>query len=151
MMFNKATETISRDRHSQSIIQEGVSVKGEVQATGEVRLDGVLEGRISAQERLTIGASGVVRADIDAGEVIVMGSVEGKIRAGRRLELRKGARVIGDVSTPILVIEEGVHFHGNSNMNAEAQSPALGVLTGGRGDGKREGTKEDAVDALVPR
>jgi cytoskeletal protein CcmA (bactofilin family) len=75
-------------------------------------------------ERLTVGASGVLNADVEAGEVIVMGAVEGTIRAQRRLELRKGARVVGDIAAPILMIEEGVHFHGNCNMRPDEASPA---------------------------
>jgi cytoskeletal protein CcmA (bactofilin family) len=130
-MFGKSTEpavrNISTDKHShtQSILQEGVVVRGEIDAKGDVRLDGRLEGKIKVSERLTVGAGGTVVADAEANEVIVMGSVEGTIRARQRLELRKGARVVGDICSPSLMIEEGVHFEGRSKMgDGKAQGPA---------------------------
>jgi cytoskeletal protein CcmA (bactofilin family) len=151
-MFNKATETISRDRHNHSIVQEGVTVKGEIQADGDVRLDGRLEGRISATERVTIGATGSLVADVEAGEVIIMGSVEGNVRAQKRLELKKGARVVGNITTPVLVVEEGVHFHGTSNMSPESASNlSFGILPGGKTEGLKDEKKDDPLDAVFPR
>ena len=115
-MFGKGSESASGDRHAHSILQDGMFVQGTLDAKGDVRLDGRMEGKLHVSERLTVGAAGVLNADVEAGEVIIMGAVEGTIRAHRRLELRKGARVVGDIAAPILMIEEGVHFHGNCNM-----------------------------------
>jgi cytoskeletal protein CcmA (bactofilin family) len=131
-MFGKGNDTASGDRHAHSILQDGMVVQGTLDAKGDVRLDGRLEGTLHVSERLTVGASGVLNADVEAGEVIIMGAVEGTIRAHRRLELRKGARVVGDIAAPILIIEEGVHFHGNCNMRpSEAPSvePDIDVRT----------------------
>jgi cytoskeletal protein CcmA (bactofilin family) len=115
-MFKRGVEAASGDRHAHSILQEGMFVLGALEAKGDVRLDGRLEGKLLVSERLTVGASGILHADVEAGEAVIMGAVEGTIRAHRRLELRKGARVVGDIVAPILIIEEGVHFHGNCNM-----------------------------------
>ena len=118
-MFGRQTEAAAGTggRHSQSVLQEGVVVRGEFEAAGDVRLDGRLEGTVRISERVTIGAGGSVVGTLEAAEVTVMGSFEGTIVAQRRIELRKGARVVADLTTPSLVIEEGVHFHGNSCMD----------------------------------
>jgi cytoskeletal protein CcmA (bactofilin family) len=76
-------------------------------------------GRLIVGEKLMIGASGNIRAEVEASEIVVMGAVQGTVRARERLELRKGARLVGDITSPILVIEEGVYFQGRSNMQAE--------------------------------
>ena len=123
-MFGKGADPTSADKHAHSILQDGMRVEGTIEAKGDVRLDGCLEGKLIVSERVTVGASGVLKADVEAGEAIIMGTVEGSIRVERRLELRKGARVVGDVTTPILVIEEGVHFHGSSNMRP-GETPSL--------------------------
>jgi cytoskeletal protein CcmA (bactofilin family) len=139
-MFGKSGESTSSDRHSHSVVQEGMAIVGNIEAMGDVRFDGRLDGKISVSERLTVGTSGALTANIDASEVVVMGSVEGSIRARKRLELRKGARVVGDVTTPILLIEEGVFFHGNSNMKAEAETPSfLGTVPGGAAQKQEQG------------
>ena len=141
-MFGKNPESPSTDRHSHSVLQEGMVIQGTVEARGDVRFDGRLEGKITVSERLTVGSSGSLVADVEANDVVVMGTIEGSIRARRRLELKKGARVVGDVTTPILVIEEGVHFHGNSNMGTEAEpSTFLGTVAGGAG------TRTDETDS----
>jgi len=120
-MFGKSNETprqtISTDNPLESVLQEGVTVRGDLEARGNVRLDGSLEGRVSAAEMLTIGTSGTVTADLEANEVIVMGTVEGSIKATSRIELRKGARVLGDIFAPTLIIEEGVFFEGQCRMS----------------------------------
>lgn len=115
-MFGKGSETSSGDKHGHSILQEGMLIIGSLEAKGDVRLDGRMDGKIHVSDRLTVGSSGILNADVDAGEAVIMGSVEGSIRAHRRLELRKGARIVGDIAAPVLIIEEGVHFHGNCNM-----------------------------------
>ncbi len=125
-MFGKGSEVTSGDKHGHSILQEGMVVEGTLEAKGDVRLDGRLIGKVVVSERLTIGASGVLHAEVEAGEAIIMGTVEGSVRAQRRLELRKGARVVGDIASPILMIEEGVHFHGNCNMRS-GDSAATGL------------------------
>ena len=129
-MFGRSGEPPQRssaagsvDRTGQSILQEGVVVRGDMEAKGDVRLDGRLEGRIKTTERLTIGSSGHVVAEIDAKDVIVMGKVEGSIVATGRIELKKGAHIEGDLQSPVLVVEEGVYFDGHSRMGAAAAKP----------------------------
>lgn len=114
-MFGKSPEAgVAR---SQSLILEGVILKGDMKSEGDIRLDGSLDGSISSKSRVTVGATGVVNADIEASEVLIMGKVRGKVTGHRRVELRKGAHVEGDLTTQALVIEEGVFFQGQSHMN----------------------------------
>jgi cytoskeletal protein CcmA (bactofilin family) len=136
-MFGKTQETsVTR---SQSLIQEGVVLKGEMKAEGDIRLDGVLEGGLTSKSRVTVGLTGVVNADIEAAEVLVMGRVRGKVTGHRRIELRKGAHVEGDLTTQALVIEEGVFFQGFAQMNVVPVSAAIGGET--RGGAHGEGIK----------
>jgi len=127
-MFGKTQEAgVPR---SQSLIQEGVLLKGEMKAEGDIRLDGSLEGALTSKSRVTVGVTGVVNANIEAAEVLIMGRVRGKVTGHRRVELRKGAHMEGDLTTQALVIEEGVFFQGFSQMNV------LPVNTGaGTGEG----------------
>ncbi|MCA9726884.1 MAG: polymer-forming cytoskeletal protein [Candidatus Eisenbacteria bacterium] len=131
-MFGKSNDAAPRviagDHHAQSILQEGVVVRGELEAKGDVRLDGRLEGKIIVSDRLTIGTTGSLIAEVEANEVVVMGKFEGSIRARNRLELKKGARVVGDISTANLIIEEGVYFEGNSKMSDGRERPKEGEI-----------------------
>ena len=124
-MFGKLTTPLAGERHGHSVLQEGVAFRGEFEAKGDVRLDGRLEGKLVVENRLTIGACGQINADVEAAEIVVMGAVRGSVFAHRRLELRKGALLVGNVTTPVLVVEEGVHFHGSSNMSPQGESTPI--------------------------
>lgn len=115
-MFGKQEESSGQSR-SQSLIQEGVTVKGDIRAEGDIRLEGVVEGSVITKARVIVGSTGKIQANIDAAEVVVMGRLNGKIVGHRRIELRKGAHVEGDIATQSLVIEEGVFFQGLAQMN----------------------------------
>lgn len=147
-MFRKLPE--SGTARSQSIIQEGMVVRGEMKAEGDIRLDGSLEGSISSRSRVTIGATGVIKADIEADEVLVMGQVQGKITGQTRIELRKGARVEGDLCTQALVIEEGVFFQGFAQM-APPRAAQTKVRPATGGDGKQPSDLEMAQSNIIKR
>jgi cytoskeletal protein CcmA (bactofilin family) len=119
-MFSKGAEaSVTR---SQSLIQEGTSVRGDMKAEGDIRLDGSIEGSLVSKSRVIIGGTGMIHADLEAAEILVMGRVHGKIIGHRRVELRKGAHVEGDITTQALVIEEGVFFRGLCQMTTAGQA-----------------------------
>jgi cytoskeletal protein CcmA (bactofilin family) len=129
-MFSKGTEAgVTR---AQSLIQEGMSVRGDMKAEGDIRLDGALEGSLVSKSKVIIGCTGVIHADLEAAEVLVMGRIHGKLIGHRRIELRKGAHVEGDLSTAALVIEEGVFFQGLCQMTGAGQAGGAGVGKDGR-------------------
>lgn len=98
---------------SATVIGRGASFRGELRASGEVQVDGALEGLVQAEgARLTVGREARVKADIEAQEVIVMGRVEGNIRGAERVELRSTADVSGDVFTKRFAMESDAVLRG---------------------------------------
>jgi cytoskeletal protein CcmA (bactofilin family) len=81
-----------------------------------------VEGEIEAKDTVLIGESAVVVAQITAGTVIAMGKITGDINARKRAELRAPCRLLGNIVTPSLVIQEGVVFEGHCSM-AGADAP----------------------------
>ncbi len=112
----------SSNGRAEAFLGRGSKVVGTLTFTGPVELDGNVEGEIHAKESLTIGESAVINAKILGAEVIVRGTVTGDISASKKLSLRKPARVTGNISSPALSIEEGVHFEGKCSMSANASS-----------------------------
>jgi cytoskeletal protein CcmA (bactofilin family) len=107
----------------QANLGHGSRVEGRLSFEGSVRIDGHIDGEISAQETVIVGENAVVAAQIQANTVIVQGRVTGDITARKRVELRAPAKLIGNISTPSLVINEGVTFEGHCTMgSAEARS-----------------------------
>lgn len=99
-----------------TIIGKDSVFTGNMEVKGTLRIDGKIKGKILCDETVSIGATGEVEADIDAKMVIVAGSVAGNIRTSDKIEMQAKARVLGDVSTKNIVIEQGAIFHGSCQM-----------------------------------
>lgn len=103
---------------SNAFLGKGSRVVGKLVFEGPVRIEGQVEGEIAAQDALTIGESAVVNAQINGNTVVIQGKVTGDVTARKRLEIRAPGRLYGNISSPSLVIQEGVVFEGQCNMGA---------------------------------
>lgn len=110
----------SNGRDVQAHLGHGSRVEGKLTFEGSVRIDGQIEGEISAQDTVYIGEGADVTAQINANTVVVQGRVSGDITARKRIELKAPATVVGNVNTPSLVVHEGVVFEGHCTMGGAA-------------------------------
>ena len=111
------------------LLGKGSRLTGKLMLDGPGRIEGRVEGEISARGMLIIGEGAVVNAQVNCTSVVVQGRVTGDITASARLEMRGGCEVIGNVSTPSLVIQEGAVFQGQCAMSgAEAARGEKGKL-----------------------
>lgn len=123
----KTADSLGYDK-VQTIIGEGTEIRGTIQATGVIRIDGTLEGSIVHHGDLIIGPKGRVMADIRSKALAIAGEVRGNVEADEKLELLPGARLYGDIQCGHLVVHEGAKFHGRSLMaNEETQEPTAGT------------------------
>ena len=91
-----------------------IVVKGEITSDEDLQIDGRVEGPVSLRgHRLTVGRSGELSSEVTAREVIVYGNVSGNLRARDRVEIKKDGRVIGDIATTRISIEDGAYFKGH--------------------------------------
>ncbi|MCD4796695.1 MAG: polymer-forming cytoskeletal protein [Candidatus Cloacimonetes bacterium] len=100
-----------------TIIGKGSKIKGSLIIEGGIRIDGKVEGSIESDGFVTIGLSGVAKADIKADECLVSGKVEGNIVCEDALELDRTANLTGDIIAKVLKIHTGAVFNGTSKMN----------------------------------
>lgn len=105
-----------------SIISSDVIVKGNINAAGEIQLDGTLEGDVKAT-MLIVGERAAVRGEIICESVTVRGRVEGSIRA-KTVSLASTAHVMGDILHSSLSVEAGAHFEGNARHSDDPLSEA---------------------------
>jgi cytoskeletal protein CcmA (bactofilin family) len=89
-----------------------ISVTGELRCGESLRIDGKVKGEIHGEQLITIGEKGSVHAAIESDTVVIAGEVQGDITARRKITLESTARVIGDLSTPGIVIQEGARLEG---------------------------------------
>ena len=117
-----------------TLLAKGVVLKGEIHVEGTVRIDGRLDGDIQTKGQVIIGEDGLVQGTITAGTVVSSGRIKAKVMANERVHLMKTATLIGEVLTPLLVIEEGAKLQGVMDMGVTAWTDELTKLAGGVSD-----------------
>lgn len=100
-----------------AVIGKSVMIKGQILSREDLTIDGEMEGTVECQEhRLTVGPNGRVQAGIKAREILVLGTVHGNVEVTDRIEIRKDAKLIGDIKTARIVIEDGAYFKGSTDI-----------------------------------
>lgn len=100
-----------------AVIGKSVMIKGQIVSREDLTIDGEVEGTVELQEhRLTVGPNGKVRADIKAREIVVLGNVYGNVEVTDKIEIRKEAKLVGDIKTARIVIEDGAYFKGSTDI-----------------------------------
>jgi cytoskeletal protein CcmA (bactofilin family) len=100
-----------------ALIGKSVVVKGQVFGREDVYVDGEVEGTLELLEhRLTVGPHGKVNAGLKAREIVIAGTVHGNIEATDKIDIRKDAKLVGDIKTARIVIEDGAYFKGSIDI-----------------------------------
>lgn len=99
-----------------NVLASGIDINGSIRFSNDMIIDGKIEGEIiSDKGRVTIGENAQIKGDVTAGEVKVFGKVEGKITS-ERCELKTDSRLIGDIKTKSIVMEDGASHSGRSDI-----------------------------------
>jgi cytoskeletal protein CcmA (bactofilin family) len=113
------------DTRGSASIGKAVKINGQIFSKEDLYVDGDVEGTIElAEHKLTIGPSGRVQAGIKAREVVVLGAIQGNVEAIDKLDIRKDAKLVGDIKTARIIIEDGAYFKGSIDIvKADAKKP----------------------------
>ena len=105
-------------------IGKSVVIKGELNGSEDLTIEGHVEGRIELKDHvLTIGPNGKIKAQVFAKAVIVLGEVNGNVTASEKVDIRDGGSVDGDIISPRVAIAEGAHFRGSVDMQRKGAQP----------------------------
>ncbi len=99
-------------------------LEGVLKFKGQARLDGRFQGQIQGEGTLSIGPQANIEAEVHCTRVVVSGSLVGNVQAGERIELKSPGKLKGNISSPLVVMDEGVLFEGHCSMTGEAAGPA---------------------------
>lgn len=103
------------------MLGKGVSVMGDIRFDDKLHVEGKVIGKVASEKgTLIIEEAGRVEAQIEVGVCIIRGTLEGNVNARSRIEIHKTSHVRGDMTTPVLLIEEGAVFNGSVGMGQEA-------------------------------
>jgi cytoskeletal protein CcmA (bactofilin family) len=98
------------------LVPEGGVFEGEVAILGDTRIDGRVEGSLRGPGRVELGPQAEVIGPLECDEVDSEGAIRGPILARRRVRLRAGARLEGDLTAPLVEVEEDAHWTGRARV-----------------------------------
>jgi cytoskeletal protein CcmA (bactofilin family) len=116
---SRTTTPVNGEVHGNlvALVGSGTEFEGTLRAgPGQVSLDAAFKGTATSEGTITIDEHGDVAAELNAKIISISGKLKGTAKATERLEIRSRGVVLGDISTPVLVVEPGGYFDGQCHM-----------------------------------
>jgi len=134
-------------------IGKSVVIKGELNGSEDLTVEGSVEGKIELRDHiLTIGSHAKIKAEVFAKVAVVLGEVVGNITASEKVDIRDSGSVEGNIVSPRVAIAEGSHFRGSVDMQTKpAAVPAPAKPEAARLEAaKPEAAKPEAKPSPMP-
>ena len=108
-------------------LDAGSHMTGELHFEDTFRIDGKFTGNVVSNGDLIVGERGDVDGEIKVHRIFVSGTVRGTLRAAERVEIIAAGKVLADVYTPSLMIDDGAHFEGRCSMERQGEGASKKV------------------------
>ncbi len=106
-----------------NIISQGTVIKGDVDAAGDIRIDGEIFGNVNSQKKILINQTGKIEGNLQSENCEIAGKVKGKIEVKGILSLKSTAVVEGELLVKKIAIEPGAIFNGTCKMTNHDKHP----------------------------
>jgi cytoskeletal protein CcmA (bactofilin family) len=110
-----------------SIIASDMTVIGDLETEGVVRVEGRVKGTVRVGSQVLVASGAVIEGDLHTQEAVIAGQVSGAIHARERVELQATAMVAGDILTPRISIIEGAKVSGEVKMDSKTEGHLAGT------------------------
>lgn len=110
-----------------SIIASDMTVIGDLETEGVVRIEGRVKGTVRVGSQVLVASGAVIEGDLHTQEAVIAGQVSGAIHARERVELQASALVAGDILTPRISIIEGARVSGEVKMDSKTEGQVVGT------------------------
>jgi len=120
-----------------SIIGKGMTLTGNCETEGAIRIEGTVHGDVRAGKAVVIGKEGIVDGNIYTQDAVISGRVLGSVRAQSRLELQAASHISGEIEARRMQLDEGASVQGQVSVG---EAPAAGKAEAAAGTSGRDGT-----------
>ena len=109
----------------ESIVGPSVKIEGDLKSNGNLRIDGLVSGKVNTSQNLYVGESANISADVAAENAVINGTVQGNVKVAGTLVMGRTAKVSGDINCGSLQVEQGALFNGKCQMKGGSYEPVL--------------------------
>jgi cytoskeletal protein CcmA (bactofilin family) len=126
-MFTEKKEKLANEPGTgQNRINEGTTLKGDIESSGFFRIDGHVEGTIKTPSKVVLGKSGVINGTLTCENADIEGSFTGNLDVSGTLTLRATAHIEGEVIVGKLAVEPGATFDASCTMHGSSKNNSNG-------------------------
>jgi len=137
-----------------SIIGAGMTLVGDTDTDGSLRIEGTVRGSVRAGKSVVVGRDGLVDGSVFTQDAVIAGRVSGGIHAESRLELQATSEVAGEIVAPRMQVEEGAKVQGQVTVGKAVEGSDSQVerpqMPEGRGGKKRVEPKPEVLEEVEP-
>jgi len=112
-----------------TLISAGTTLKGDINSSNDLRIDGTIVGNIRTTSKIIIGNSGVIEGDIECNQADITGKVNGNIKVKDLLQLKGECNITGNVQAGKLQVEPTATFNGQCHMAGVSSNNTSGKKT----------------------
>ena len=109
-------------------LDSGGRLTGELHFKDTFRVDGRINGKVVSEGDLFIGESGEIEGEVQVRRLFVAGKLRGTILQAQRVEIAATGKVLGDLRTETLVIDDGAIFEGQCSMERKGERAEVAKL-----------------------
>lgn len=109
------------EQSPETIVATAMRIEGELKSNGNIRIDGIVSGKVHTTQDLFIGPSAQIDADLIASNAVIAGVVKGNVTVKNGLSIESTGRILGNISCGRISIQDGALFIGNCRMQEAKQ------------------------------
>lgn len=133
---SKMAKSSDSDGVLRNHLAAGTSVKGDIVTTGDIRIDGNVDGSVVADGKLVVGNTGKITGNIQATTSNVSGAIEGVMDVAEMLKVQATGKISGEITYGKLMVEPGAELEGRLTIKGKVKA----IANGQQSDAKREKT-----------
>lgn len=123
-----AKNTVVREEETvaaETIVGHSVRIEGDLISEGDIKVDGIVNGKVKTTQNLFVGPTAKIDADVQAGTATIAGAITGNIKVTGVLLILQTGQIAGDIDCGQIAIEEGAYFSGQCKMAERKQERAF--------------------------
>lgn len=105
--------------NSLNSLVQGTTVEGTVTSDSDIRVDGLIKGKLICKAKVIIGNSGSIEGEVKCRSAVIEGTFNGSIIVEELLNIRESAKISGEISTNKLIVQSGAVFNVSCNMGGK--------------------------------